>query len=138
MRFQNALLCLVSISYTAFSAPKREISRFCTWSSKVQCKKTQQGYRWRLFLNYPYIFSQNPILPFFPKNTSIQPLKISTTQPILKKFVLLVTKLTLPELGSIAKVRETWFAEKLEGWFTKPIITTNKTITMFLVYLHMA
>ena len=112
MRFQNVLLCLVSISYTAFSAPRREISRFCTWSSKVQCKKTQQGYCWKLFL------ISLIILTFFPKtqpnftllpqehNTSTQPIKINTTQFILRKSVLLVTKLTLLELGSIAKVRD--------------------------------
>ena len=131
MRFQNVLLCLVSISYTAFSAPRREISRFCTWSSKVQCKKTQQGYCWKLFLISLIILTFFPKTQFYPSSPRTQHKytthKINTTQSILRKSVLLVTKLTLLELGSIAKVRETWFVEKLEGWFTKPIITTNKT-----------
>ena len=66
MRFQNVLLCLVSISYTAFSAPRREISRFCTWSSKVQCKKTQQGYCWKLFLISLIILTFFPKTQFYP------------------------------------------------------------------------
>ena len=47
----------------------------------------------------------------------MQPRKINKTQPILKKSMFLVTKLTLLDSGPVAeeRERETLFAEKLEG-----------------------